>query len=356
VLEEAQDATVALSPPAVTPVRAKGPRATQLRTASVVGLGTALPPTVVENAPIAERVGVGDDWIERRTGIQRRRHAQPGETTATLGAEAGLAALADAGIAPADVDLLIAATCTADHTIPGTAPEIASLMGTGLIPAYDLGAACAGFVTGLDTASALIESGRHDTIVLVGVEILSRFLNPTDKGTAPIFGDGAGAVVLTPSPAGSGGVDLAVLGSDGGKAEYIIARRDTGQIVMDGHATFGAAVSRMSAGALEACAASGLTLEDIDLFVFHQANARILASVGDRLGLDPDKVVNAIGDIGNVSAASIPMGLAQARREGQLKPGDKILCGAFGAGLTWGSCILTWTGADPAATTSGGDA
>jgi 3-oxoacyl-[acyl-carrier-protein] synthase-3 len=337
VLEEAPVTTAA---PALE--RSRGIRPTELRTAALVGLGTALPQTVVENAPIAARAGVGDDWIERRTGIRRRRHAGPGETTATLGAEAGLAALADAGLTPADVDLVIAATCTADHVIPGTAPEIASRIGTGQIPAYDLGAACSGFVTGLDTGSALIESGRHDTVLLVGVEILSRFLNPEDRGTAPIFGDGAGAAVLTAAAPGTAGIDLAVLGSDGGNAEYIIARRENPVIVMDGHATFGAAVSRMSQGALDACAASGVALSEIDLFVFHQANARILASVGDRLGLDPAKVVNAIGEIGNVSAASIPMGLEQARRDGQLKPGDRVLCGAFGAGLTWGSCILTW--------------
>lgn len=319
-------------------------RLQRLRAATVAGLGVALPPTVVENAAVAHAAGVGEEWIERRTGIHRRRHAQPGETTATLGAEAGRAALQDAGLTPADVDLVIAATCTADHCIPGTAPEIAHLMGCELVPAYDLGAACSGFVTGLDTAGALIESGRHDTIVLVGVEVLSRFLDPADKGTAPIFGDGAGAIVLIASEGGTAGVDLAVLGSDGAHAEYIVARRERPVIVMDGHATFGAAVSRMSQGALDACAASGLTLDDVDLFVFHQANARILSSVGDRLGLDPDKVVNAIGEIGNVSAASIPVALEHARRAGRLRSGDRVLCGAFGAGLTWGSCIVTWTG------------
>ncbi|MCW3014867.1 MAG: 3-oxoacyl-(acyl-carrier-protein) synthase [Solirubrobacterales bacterium] len=328
---------------AATATGAARPRIRELRTAALSGLGTALPATVVENAPIAARVGVADDWIERRTGIQRRRHAAPDETTATLGAAAALAALADAGLTPADVDLVIAATCTADHAIPGTAPEIAHLMGTANAPAYDLGAACSGFVTGLDTAGALIESGRADTVVLVGVEVLSRFLNPTDKGTAPIFGDGAGAAVLTAAPADSAGMDLAVLGSDGGRAGYIIARREDPVIVMDGHATFGAAVTTMSQGALDACAAVGLTLDDIDLFVFHQANARILISVGERLGLDPAKVVNAIADIGNLSAASIPVALAAARAEGRLAPGDRVLCGAFGAGLTWGSCILNWS-------------
>ncbi|MCW3040440.1 MAG: 3-oxoacyl-(acyl-carrier-protein) synthase [Solirubrobacterales bacterium] len=318
-------------------------RATELRTASFVGLGVAFPADgVIENAVIAERIGLADGWIERRTGIERRSHAGPGEGTATLGAAAGVAALGDAGLTPQDVDLVIAATCTADHAIPGTAPEIAHLMGCGVVPAYDLGAACSGFVMGLDTASGLIESGRADTIVLVGVEVLSRFLDPMDKGTAPIFGDGAGAAVLTASPAGAAGIDLAVLGSDGSCAQYIVAPRETNTLTMDGHATFGAAVSRMSQGALDACAAVGSTLEDIDLFVFHQANARILASVADRLALDPHKVVNAIGSIGNVSAASIPVALDHARTAGQLRPGDRILAGAFGAGLTWGSCVFTY--------------
>lgn len=335
------DQAPAATAPAKTPLKA---RPTELRTASFVGLGVALPDGVVENAPIAERLGLADGWIERRTGIERRRHAAPHETTASLGAAAGLAALADAGLAPQDVDLVVAATCTADNAIPGTAPEIAHQMGCGIIPAYDLGAACSGFVMGLDTAGALIESGRADTIVLVGVEVLSRFLNPMDKGTAAIFGDGAGAAVITASPAGTAGIDLAVLGSDGGSAQFIVAPRDTNQLTMDGHATFGAAVSRMSQGALDACAAVGTSLEDIDLFVFHQANARILTSVADRLGLDPEKVVNAIGSIGNVSAASIPVALDHARAAGRLHAGDRVLCGAFGAGLTWGSCVLTYGG------------
>lgn len=327
------------------PAAPRSARTAPPRTAALVGLGVALPETVVENAPVAARAGVAEEWIPRRTGIQRRRHAGPEETTASLGAAAASAALADAGLTAADVDLLIAATCTADHVLPGTAPEIADRIGTSRTPAYDLGAACSGFVTGLDTAGALVESGRADTIVLVGVEVLSRFLDPTDKGTAPIFGDGAGAVVVTAAPAGSAGVGLAVLGSDGSRAECIIARREHPVIVMDGHATFGAAVTELAQGALDACAASGDTLADIDLFVFHQANARILTAVADRLGLDPEKVVNAIADVGNLSAASIPVALAHARDAGHLHRGDRVLCGAFGAGLTWGSVVLTWSGA-----------
>lgn len=326
-------------------IAARPARATKLRTAAFTGLGTAFPATVVENAGIAARAGVDEDWIERRTGIARRRHAQPHETTASLGAEAGLAALQDAGLDPKDVDLVIAATCTADHAIPGTAPEIADRMGCAQVAAYDLGAACSGFVMGLDTAGALIESGRADTVVLVGVEILSRFLDPTDRGTAPIFGDGAGAAILTAAAAGTAGIELAVLGSDGSNAEHIIARREHPVIVMDGHATFVAAVARLSQGALDACARSGCDLRDIDLFVFHQANARILASVAGRLGLDPARVVNAIGEVGNVSAASIPVALAHARAAGTLRSGARVLCSAFGAGLTWGSCIFTYGGA-----------
>jgi len=285
-------------------------------------------------------------WIERRTGIRRRHHAGPGETTATLGAAAAQSALADAGLTAADVDVVIAATTTADHITPATAPEIAHLMGAGTVGAYDVGAACSGFVTGLDVAAGLIESGRADTIVLVGVEVLSRFLDPTDKGTAPIFGDGAGAVVLTAAPCEGAGVGIAVLGSDGAQADLIVARRARPVIVMDGHQTFVVAVNRLAQGALDACSAADLTLADIDLFVFHQANARILTAVAERLDLPADRVVNAIAGIGNLSAASIPVALAHARDAGRLHPGDRVLCGAFGAGVTWASCVLTWTKAD----------
>jgi 3-oxoacyl-[acyl-carrier-protein] synthase-3 len=331
-------------------VSAPGPTTAQtlVRTTTIAGLGTALPVQVVENATIADRLGVGEGWIERRTGISRRRHASGDERVGTLAASAATAALANAGIPAASVDLIVLATLASDHITPASAPEVAHLIGAHHAGAYDIGAACTGFITALATGSAFLESGRADTVLVIGVEVMSRFLNRDDRRTAALFGDGAGAAVLTAGvasaeTAASTGVGPAVLGSDGSQVDVIRCTRERALIEMDGHDTFLAAVTRLSQSAVDACTAAHLTLADIDLFVFHQANARILTAVTERLDLPSDRVVNAIGDLGNTSAASIPLALAQARDAGQLRPGDRVLCAAFGAGLTWGACVLTWS-------------
>lgn len=312
-----------------------------LRRAGIAGLGTALPATAVSSDAIAERIGVPSGWLERRTGIHSRRHALPDERVAELAADAGRAALADAGIDAALIDLVLVATVAADELTPNAAPQVAYELGATAAGAMDIGAACTGFISGLTVASGLIESGRAHHVLVIGAEIMSRYLDPADRSTAGLFGDGAGAVVVVPSETESL-VGQAVLGSDGSAAPYIIAPRDTAVVRMDGHETFKRAVATLATNAREAVAANGLELDDIALFVLHQANGRILTAVAEQLGVDPERMLDVIAERGNTSAASIPLALADARERGLLNAGDRVLLGAVGAGFTWGATIVEW--------------
>ena len=308
----------------------------QLGVAGLAGLGAALPDTAVGNATIAARLGVDEAWIERRTGIRSRRRAEAGTQLTDLAAAAGARALADAQLAPAALDLVIVATLSQDRTLPNAAPLVAHELGATRAGAFDLGSACTGFVAALAAGGALVEAGRAEHVLVVGAEILSRHTDPEDKRTAALFGDGAGAAVL--SADGPGWLGEVVLGSDGAGGELI--RTEDGVIRMDGHETFQQAVARLSEGAVRACGAEGLDLDDIDLFVFHQANARILTAVAERLQLPRERVVDCIGELGNTSAASIPLALDHARE--RLAPGSRVLLAAFGSGLTWGATVMEW--------------
>jgi 3-oxoacyl-[acyl-carrier-protein] synthase-3 len=312
-----------------------------LRGAGIAGLGAALPEHAVASDAIAERLGVPAGWIERRTGISTRRRGGPDARVSTLATDAAEIALADAGLDGADIDLVLVATIAADEITPNAAPLVAHAIHAERAGAMDIGAACTGFVSALTLASGLIESGRNNNVLVVGAELLSRFTNPDDRSTAGLFGDGAGAVVLTPR-AGGGAIGRAVLGSDGSAAPYIIAHRDEGWIHMDGHETFKRAVTTMASNATETVAANGLELDDISLFVLHQANGRILSAVAELLGVAPERMLDAIGEIGNTSAASIPLALAEARRSDLLAAGDRVLLGAVGAGFTWGAVVVEW--------------
>lgn len=319
-------------------------RLPQSRTgARMAGLGTALPSTVVANEQITELIGVGDAWIRRRTGIAERRHMAAGERLSDLAARAGIAALEDAGLAAESLDHVIVATSTADELVPGAAPHVAAALGATDAAAVDLGAACTGFVAGLSLAASLVESGRARHVLLVGADCLSRMTDFSDVRTAALFGDGAGAAVVSPD-AGAGRIAASVEAADGAQAGLIEVRRDDAHVRMDGHATFLQAVRRICEATPAAASAAGLELEDIDLFVFHQANRRILEAVSDRLALPADKVVDAIGQLGNTSAASIPLALAQARAQGRLLPGTRALLAAVGAGFTWGAVVVEWGG------------
>ena len=308
------------------------------RTAGITGLGVALPETVVPNAPIAARLGVDDAWIERRTGIRSRRVLAPGERLADLATAAARAALEDAGIDARDLDQILVATFTSDELTPATAPLVAHALGTDAA-ALDLNAACTGFLAGLELACSAIESGRAEHVLLVAAEALSRVTDPDDRRTAALFGDAAGAAVIA---AGSGSLAPVVLRSAGEHAPLIVARRDDPVIRMEGHETFLVATAALVEATLDACAAAGISRGDVDLFVYHQANRRILDAVTERLGLDRERVVDAIAELGNTSAASIPLALARAREEGRLGAGGRVLIAAVGAGFVYGAGVLTW--------------
>jgi len=292
----------------------------------------------VPNADVAAHLGVDGDWIEKRTGIRSRRELAPGERLSDLAAAAGRAALADAGLAAADVDMVIVATLAADEITPGAAPHVAHALGT-TAAAVDVNAACVGFLSALELACARVEAGRASNVLVIGAESLRRFVDPAERGVAAVFGDGAGAAVVT---AGAGALGPVVLRSDGSLADLIVCRREDQLIHMDGHATFIRAVAALSAATIDACAASGLALADVDLFVFHQANRRILDAVAERLGIQRERVVDVIADIGNTSAATLPLALTSARDAGRLFTGARVVLGAMGAGFTYGAGVLTW--------------
>jgi 3-oxoacyl-[acyl-carrier-protein] synthase-3 len=308
--------------------------------AALASVGVSLPATSVPNADVAARLGVEESWIVRRTGIRARRVAEPQERLATHAAAAGRQALERAEIAPEQLDLVLVATTTADETLPNAAPLVAHALGARRAGAFDVGSACTGFVSALSVGSAHIESGRARNVLVIGADFMSRITDPGDRSTAPVFGDGAGAVVMRASEESR--IGPVVLGADGAGADAIFVEREEGLIHMQGHETFREAVAKLSLVTLQAVRAAALGLADIDLFVYHQANGRILSAVGERLALDSGRVVDCIAEFGNTSAATLPLALAFSEREGRLHAGDRVLLGAFGAGFTWGAAVAEW--------------
>jgi 3-oxoacyl-[acyl-carrier-protein] synthase III len=308
----------------------------------IAAIAAALPDRIVENEELAGPLGVDSEWISSRTGIHRRRRVN-GETLVDLGADAGSSALGLAGLEPADLDLVLVATSTADQMLPQAAPLIASRMGAPSAGAIDIGAACTGFLSALSLATAQLESGRARAVLVVGAEVMSGVTDFSDRRTAGLFGDGAGAAVLTLG--GPGEVGPIALRSDGRRGDLIRADWEERLVRMDGRATFRAAVAEMSATTQQVVSDAGLGLDEIDLFVYHQANSRIISAVGERLDLPPDRVIDCLADYGNTSAASIPIALSEAASTGLLRKGSRVLLSAFGAGLTWGAGIVEWEGA-----------
>ena len=308
---------------------------------AVASVGVSVPEQIVGNAEIGQRLGVDEAWIERRTGIRARRIAEPHERLETHAARAARRALERAGVAAEDVDLIVVATTTADELMPGTAPLVAHALGATRAGAFDVGSACTGFLSALAVGASAIEAGRARCVVVVGADFMSRITDPLDRATASVFADGAGAVVLQDTLA-PGRIGPIVLGADGAGADHIIAHRSDGMIRMRGHETFREAVARLTLATLQAIRAASLEISDIELFVYHQANGRILAAVGERLGLPAGRVVDCIGEYGNTSAATLPLALEFSERQGLLSEGDRTLLGAFGAGFTWGATVIEW--------------
>jgi 3-oxoacyl-[acyl-carrier-protein] synthase III len=309
--------------------------------AGVFGIGGALPHDVITNAQLEGRLATTDEWIVKRTGIRERRWLNGAQSLADLAVDACAAALDDAGRTPDEVDRVLVASITPDRITPGLAPEVAARLGAHEAGAADVNAACAGFLYALDQAAALIESGRAGCVVVCGAEALSRLTDYEDRGTAVLFGDGAGAVVVA-----AGELDRGVppfeLHSDGVNAALLYADRDEQVLRMQGREVYRHAVQRMADATAAALARAGLRAADVDLFVAHQANARIVEAAAAALGLPSDRVAVNVDRVANTSSASIPLALWQAEREGRLRPGAVVALAAFGAGFVWGAGVIGW--------------
>jgi 3-oxoacyl-[acyl-carrier-protein] synthase III len=312
------------------------------RAAALASVAMAVPDNVVTNETVAANAGVTEQWIVHRTGVHERRHVREGERLDALAAAAGRAALEDAGVEPEDVDLVLLATVAPDDVLPNAAPLVAKKLGAHSAGAMDVGAACTGYLSALSLAAAQIECGRCDNVLVIGADVLSRFVDKTDRGTAALFADGAGASVVSAAGRDTGRIGHIALHSDADGADAIRCGRVDQIIEMQGHDTFKAAVHRLSESTAEAVDRAGLELDDIGLFVFHQANARILAAVGERLGIEPERVIDCIDRYGNTSSGTLPIALADARERGMLAPGMNVVLAAFGAGFTWGAGVIQW--------------
>ncbi|MET9681089.1 beta-ketoacyl-ACP synthase III [Streptomyces coeruleorubidus] len=328
------------------------------RAAVLAGLGTYVPPRAVTNDDLSRTMDTSDEWIRSRTGITQRHWAEPGTATGDLAVEAGGRALKSAG--SADVDLVVIATTTPDHPCPATAPEVAHRLGLNSVAAYDIAAVCSGFVYAMASAAGAIAAGIAERVLVIGAETYSTILNPEDRTTSVIFGDGAGAVVLRAGEPSEPGALLGHdLGSDGSLKDLIIvpaggSRQPAGAVAasgarpaetyfhMEGKPVFRHAVTRMAASSQAMLDRAGWAPESVDWFVGHQANVRILHAVADQLGMARDRTVVNLDRVGNTSAASIPLALGDAVSGGLLTPGDRVLMSAFGGGLTWGSTALVW--------------
>ncbi len=328
--------------------------------AHVTGWGRYVPSQVLTNADLEKMVDTNDEWIVTRTGIRERRVAAANETTASMAAVASLRAIRAAGISPDDIDIILLATLTPDYWMPSTAALVKEAIGNTKAAAMDIAAACSGFVYGFATAQAWIASGLAKHVLVIGAELLTRFLDYTDRGTCILFGDGAGAAVLSAStePGGAMGVELTTepqgaymiwLPAGGAKSPpsaETIARGEH-YIRMEGKETYRFATRTLASTALESVRKSGLEPDDISLFIPHQANIRIIEAVAKGLNLPMDRMFTNVDRYGNTSAASVPIAMAEAVNEGRVKIGDRITIVAFGAGFTSGAVTIEWT-ADPA--------
>jgi len=323
----------------------------QLRSV-VRGVGSYLPEKILTNAELAERVETSDDWIVQRTGIQERHIAAPGETTSMLGEKAARAALQDAKLTPNYIDLIIVATSTPDWTFPSTATQIQAALGIDHGVAFDLQAVCSGFVFAVATADKFLRSGSHHRALVIGAETFSRIIDWNDRTTCVLFGDGAGAIILEVQHSTGDKKERGVLSThlrsdgrhrsklhvDGGPS----ATQTVGHLRMEGKEVFRFAVGHVTDVVKDAFDANGVSAEDLDWFVPHQANRRIIDMSAHKLGIAPEKIIATVHLHGNTSAASVPLALSVARRDGRIKDGDLVMLEAVGGGFTWASALIRW--------------
>jgi 3-oxoacyl-[acyl-carrier-protein] synthase-3 len=318
----------------------------------ILGCGAYLPKTILTNHDLAKRMDTSDEWIQARTGIRQRHVVAPGEKTSDLAVEASRAALANAGISANDLDYIVCATTTPDETFPATATVIQSRLGMTRGAAFDVQAVCSGFIFGLAVADNFIRCGDARTVLLVGAESMTRLLDWNDRVTCVLFGDGAGAIVLHAGEGEGGNADSGVLNtklfSDGTMHDHLFvdggpsSTQTTGHLRMHGKEVFRHAITNISAAIVASLEAAGLRVADIDWFVPHQANQRILDGTAKKLGIPPDRVVSTVAEQGNTSAASVPLALATAVADGRIKKGHLVLVEAMGGGFTWGSALMRW--------------
>jgi len=328
---------------------------TEQNRAGILGIGVYVPEKVLTNDDLEKMVDTNDEWIRSRSGIRERHIAAPEEATSDLALQAARNALADAGLKPDDIDLIIVATNTPDTLFPATACLVQDKLGARKAGAFDLLAGCTGFIYALSVGTQFISAGACKHVLVVGAETLSRITNWEDRNTCVLFGDGAGAVVLGPAPAGRG-ILSSMLGSDGSGGPLLDLPAGgsrlpaTSETVdkklhflhMNGREVFKFAVKAIEDGTLEALAAAGLKKEDVNFLIPHQANIRIIEAATKRLGISLDNVQINVDRYGNTSTASVPLALYEAVREGRIKDGDNIVLVAFGAGLTWAAAVMRW--------------
>jgi 3-oxoacyl-[acyl-carrier-protein] synthase-3 len=318
----------------------------------VIGSGAFLPDNVVTNDDLAKKVDTSDAWIRERTGIRQRYIAKEGETTSDLALGAARAALADAGIDAGELDLIIVATTTPDRSFPSVGTMVQSRLGMAHGAAFDVQAVCSGFIYGLSLADSLIRTGQARTVLLIGAETMSRLLDWSDRATCVLFGDGAGAVVLQAHDGVGDNSDQGILNtrlySDGRLHDLLYTdggvslTGNAGLLRMQGKEVFKHAVTNISAAIEASALAAGIPISQVDWFVPHQANQRILDGTARKLGIDPAKVISTVASHGNTSAASVPLALVTAVRDGRIKRGELVMLEAMGAGFTWGAALIRW--------------
>lgn len=307
----------------------------------IKGFGAYAPEKVVDNAYFESFLETSDEWISKMTGIKERRWASEDQDTSDLAFEASKKAIKDAGITPADIDMIIVATATGDMPFPSVANILQEKLGTRKVPTMDQLAACSGFMYSMITAKQYVQSGDYKNILVVGADKLSKITDLTDRSTAVLFGDGAGAVVIGEVSEGRGIISYE-MGSDGNGGKYLYLNKDTGKLVMNGREVFKFAVRIMGEASTRVVDKAGLQSDDIDMFIPHQANIRIMESARERLGIEREKMSVSVNRFGNTSAASIPLSISQELENGRIKDDDTLVLVGFGGGLTWGAMVIKW--------------